>query len=89
MGNMAGLQAKNLVSSNNMYDIPVLVITVVPLTKDYSSAIMHTFRMLLTKISIYIKMNIAGHPNSFVAITQVPTLSPQNRLIKKVWIVRY
>lgn len=70
-------------------DLPTLVITFVPIPEDYSSAIMHTSRILVTMISIHIKMNIIDHPYSSVAITQVPALSPQNRLIKIVWIVRY
>lgn len=70
-------------------DLPVLVITIVPLPEDYSSAIMHTSRTLITMVSIYIKMNIVDHPDSSMAITQVPALGPQNRLIKIVRIVRY
>ena len=67
----------------------MLVITIVPLTEDYSSAIMNTTRTLITLICVYVKTNIVNHPDSPMAITQVLALSPQNRLIKDVWIVMY
>lgn len=65
-------------------DLPLLVITTVPLPEDNSSAIMYTF---IAVKGIHVKLNIVDHPYSSEATTDVPALRPQNRLIKIVWIV--
>jgi len=49
---------------------------------------MDTTRFLITVKSIYIKMGIVNHPYSSETITQVLAFSPQDRLIKNIWIVR-
>jgi hypothetical protein len=68
-------------------DLPLLVITFVPVPEDNSSAITHTSRIFIAMKGIHVKLNIVDHPYSFVATTLVFTLSPKNRLIKIVWIV--
>lgn len=70
-------------------DLPSLVIPFVPFPQYYSGTIMHTSRFLISMKSIHIKTNVIHHSYSSETITQVLALSPQDRLIKNISIIRY
>lgn len=69
-------------------DLPALIIALLPLPEDNFSAIMDPTMVFIPIKSIHIQADVINHPYCTISIAQVLALSPQNRFIKNISIVR-